>query len=113
MDPRYQDETFASTVSGIEELRGNAGEDRDWLSWKRVLIASANAGRVLEQRVNDAEVAIETKLARRSAVSELSNRVAALEGSARRRRGVLNWIINHFWQLAVIGLAAALAHTWH
>jgi hypothetical protein len=111
VDPKYQhDETFASTVTGIEELR-KAHHD-DWPEWRRTLVNAARAGARMEQELRDVEAAIE-QCARRTAVSTLANKVAALEDGVRRRRGLISWFLNHFWQIAAIVITAYLAHRWH
>lgn len=111
MDPKYQDEeTFASTVTGIEELR-RAHHD-DWPEWRRTLVNAAKAGARMEQELRDLAAALE-QCARRTAVSNLSNRVAALEEGVNKRRGLWRWIINHFWQIVLVLLAAYLARRGH
>jgi hypothetical protein len=110
VDPKYQhDETFAGTVTGIEELR-KAHKD-DWPEWRRTLINAARAGARMEQELRYVAASVE-QCARRTAVSTLANKVGALEDAARKRRGLWRWVINHFWTLMTIVLAAMLAHRW-
>lgn len=110
MDPKYQhDETFASTVTGIEELR-KAHRD-DWPEWRRTLVNAARAGARMEQELRDVAASVE-QCARRTAVATLANKVGALEDAARKRRGFWRWIVNHAWTIVMIALTAYLAHRW-
>jgi len=105
MDPKYQnEETFAGTVTDIDLLRRKAAGNDDWTSWKRILIASANSGRVLEQRMNDAEAAIEGKLARKETLNGHGRRIDALEAALNRGGGLLRYL----WQIALILLTVYL-----
>lgn len=111
MDPKYQDEeTFASTVTGIEELR--RGQRDDWPEWRRTLVNAARAGARMEQELRDVAAAVE-QCARRTAVSGLSNRIAALEDAAKQRRGLMRWVVNHGWEIVVVLIAAYLARQGH
>ena len=112
MDPSYQvtEETFSSTVAGIEELR--AKHHDDWPEWRRVLISSAQAGKRMEQEVNDLKAAID-QCARRTAVATLANKIANIEADAKRRHGVVSWLFDHFWQIVILALGVMFtAHKW-
>lgn len=109
MDPKYADETFAATVTGIEELR-KAHHD-DWPEWRRTLVNAARAGARMEQELRDVENSVE-QCARRTAVRDLATRITALEVGVIKRRGVVRWLINHFWTIAMVFTAAYLAHRW-
>lgn len=110
MDPKYQhEETFAATVTGIDELR--AAHHDDWPEWRRTLVNAARAGARMEQELRNLEAALE-QCARKTAVTTLVNKVADLEDAAHKRRGAVNWVFNHFWQILVIVLTAFLAHQW-
>lgn len=81
------DDTFASTLTGIDELRSKYGSD-DWPEWRRTVIAAVNAGAQLERRVQ----AIDLRLhgtAKAEAYAKLEKRVHALEflQSSRSKAG--------------------------
>ncbi len=112
MDPKLQDETFAATLSGIEDLRKKFGaQDDDWARYKISVVNAIRSGARLEQEVTDLKAAVRV-CARRSALESLVERVKELEDVATRRRGVWRWILDHFWQIIVVVLAAELARRW-
>ena len=94
MDPNYQvDETFAKTVTGIEELRakyrGNDG--MDWKEWRRTLVSAAQAGAQLERRVNGLAMEF-AKAARAAVVADIDIRVKQLEWEQKQRWGFKGWM---------------------
>jgi hypothetical protein len=112
LDPSLQDETFASTLSGIEDLRRNFGShEHDWARYKISVVNAIRSGARLEQEVVDLQVAVNS-CSRRGAVAAIAERVKALEDVANRRRGVWRWLVDHFWQIIVVVLAAELARRW-
>ena len=94
MDPNYQvDETFAKTVTGIEELRAKyrGNDEMDWKEWKRTLVSAAQAGAQLERRVNGLAMEF-AKAARAEAVAGLVTRIEKLEWKEEGRWNVKSWM---------------------
>ena len=113
VDPRFQEEpTFATTLTGIDELRRQHGaQDDDWPRYKISVVNAIRSGARVEQEIVDLRAALE-QCARRTAVSTLVNKVAALEEAAERRKGTVRWVVDHFWQIMVVLLTALIAHRW-
>jgi len=114
VDPKFQEPTFETTLTDVSELRRrfSAADDNDWPRYKLTVLNTIRSGVRLEQRMTNAESAIEDKLARRQALERLVDRVKDLEEAAQRRRGVLNWLLNNFWQIVILVVTAYVAHRW-
>lgn len=65
----------------------------------------------MEQELRNVAAAVEQCI-RKTPFDTLTGRVDELENAAKRRRGLINWLLSHFWQILVIVLTAFLAHRW-
>lgn len=81
------DDTFASTLTGIEELRSKYGSD-DWLEWRRTVVDAVRAGAQLERKLQSLELRLHGT-AKAEAYAKLEKRVHALEflQSSRSKAG--------------------------
>lgn len=71
------DDTFASTLTGIDELRSRHGSD-DWPEWRRTVVDAVRAGAQLERLVRQLEGRL-PGFAKAEAYSTLSLRLQKLE----------------------------------
>ena len=110
MDPNYQvDETFAKTVTGIEELRKKYRRDdeMDWREWRRTLVSAAQAGAKLERDFNSLRMEV-AKAARSETVAGLIQRIEFLEYVNKTRFGISTWV----WGVVsgiIVGVAIVIA----
>lgn len=114
MDPNYQvEETFAKTVTDIEELRRKYRKDdaMDWREWKRTLVTAAQAGARLERDVgvlrNDVSAA-----ARASTVAGLITRIEMLEYHEKQRTSMKANLIRGAFELVVGAALLYVGHKW-
>lgn len=113
MDPEYQhDETFAETVSGIEDLRRQHGGD----AWRDKAIDKAlAAGEYLERRFNQFVLETNGKVSEAASAkvqAQVLLDVAALKADAARRSTMLAWAAGIFASL-IVGLVLMYAtHQW-
>lgn len=83
------DDTFASTLTGIEELRSRHGSD-DWPEWRRTVIDAVRAGAQLERRVQAFELRFQG-VAKAEAYSALSLRLQKLEMRQSSHGRTVKW----------------------
>lgn len=103
------DDTFASTLDGIEELRASHRGDDDWESWRRVVLQSLRAGTTLEKRLSQIETKAGT-FAKVGAYTHLDTRVTRLEDAQKRSRGFWGQILKAGGAIGLIVLGHELTH---
>jgi hypothetical protein len=116
MDPKFQpvEPTFETTLTDVSKLRAHfaAQDDHDWPRYKMIVINAVTSGQRLEQRVVNAEAEIKYKLARRNKLEELEKAVTVLQETILRRKGTINWLVDHVWTILCLVLTAIVAHRW-
>lgn len=112
MDPQLQDDTFATTLDGIEELR-RAHRDNDaesWSEWRMLVAKSIRSGDRLEKVVQG----LERKVAERASaavVGTLVEDVNKLKAAQARRKRFWRSVIG--WSAGIVAtLTAGAALTW-
>ena len=114
MDPEYQhDATFASTLSGINELRARYAGDTadDWKQYTISVVNSIRAGERLEREFQEVKQEL-AKAARAAAVGKLISRIEFLEWEAKAGKGLLRKSGSFVAQVALIILAGYIGHVW-
>lgn len=107
-EPTSSDDTFATTLAGIEELRANFRHDDDWLEWRRSVVASVQAGAALEKKIN--WIIPELKgCARQAALVELRYRVEALEAAKKNSSALTGKLLNLGGKMLLVILGALAA----
>ena len=105
-EPPSIDDTFATTLSGIEKLRaGHYRNEDDWREWKRSVLASLKAGSAVERKL--AWVIPELKgAARDSALQALARRVESLETARSKVLSTWQQALSIAGKVALVILAA-------
>lgn len=83
------DDTFASTLTGIDELRSRHGSD-DWPEWRRTVVDAVRAGAQLERRVQAFDLRLHG-FAKAEAYTTLDRRVRVLELRQSSRSKTAKW----------------------
>jgi hypothetical protein len=102
------DDTFATTLDGIEELRSPHRGTDDWQSWRRVVVQSLRAGSALEKRIASLEVKA-GGFAKAGAYTHLDTRVSRLEEQERRRRGLWGTLLKAAGAIGLVVLGHELS----
>jgi len=112
MDPKFQpiEPTFETTLTDVSELRRKfaAQDTNDWPRYKLIVINAVTSGQRLEQRMANAEVQIEHKLARKTAVDNLADDVNVLKNSAAGRKSFIKRWGGRLWTIFLVLFTAYL-----
>ena len=114
MDPEYQhDATFASTLSGINELRARyAGDDNeDWKRYKLTFVNLVRAGEKLEREFQGVQQEL-AKAARAAVVAKLISRIEFLEWESKANKGLFRRAGGFIVQIGLVILAGYMGHVW-
>lgn len=101
------DDTFASTLTGINELRSKYGGD-DWPEWRRTVVDAVRAGERLEREVQSLRLKT-NGFAKAEAYQGLSDRIKVLEGDRKIRNSVGKYMADFIKALIVAGVTLFLA----
>jgi hypothetical protein len=104
------DDTFATTLTGIRELRAEHGDGMrgDWIEWKRTVLKSVKAGERLEKLVNGLLTDMRDA-AKQKALQSLSARVAALEAERKKNHGRRQQILAALGKVALVVAGAIIS----
>jgi len=115
---RSLDDTFATSLVGIERLRlmnerdrGESAADYDWREWKRSVVASIKAGAELEKQMN--WVIPELKLrAKQRVLESLVVRIAALEAEREAASSARARMLGAGGKVLLVILGALASRLW-
>lgn len=88
------DDTFATTLTGIDELRSKHGSD-DWPEWRRTVVDAVRAGAQLEKKVQQLELRLQGT-AKTTAYTAMDARVQSLELVQSSRSKTTKWAADLF-----------------
>ncbi len=110
MSEPSNDDTFASTVAGIADLRAEHGDGLrgDWIEWKRTVLKSVKAGERLEQLVNGLLTDMRVT-ARQQALQAVAARVSLLEAARKKSRGRRQQILAVLGKVALVVAGALIS----